>query len=357
MSQVIAYLIAVFGGGFVVLIPIVTVIFLYPEKVEKWCALLWRFLSFFGSLFRGAHRQYVKLDLQGRLNEFSKGLARDAPFLAETRVEIKWVDEDVTRKAFLEEGKVILRLKRNDPDRRNFVHGAYMFVSASLLAKAKRYISPSQCQSLDLYMTTSLLEKEKPSALGFFLDEYLHPETAKADSKIGRYIDSFTKIDEGGLFKSVVLQELSYIGDKVFGRRQDEKIISEVNDLIELLESIAVRRIGEEGDLKFTRGYCRCAIMIVGKPSKESEAGHQPYVWFVRNQLIPQRIETLYVLGLWENKGLIDLVCRCLDEPYEKVRTQRSNVILHYGDEKIQRDQYLVILRMKGARVLQASAS
>jgi len=356
VGQLLAYLIAMVGGGSIVLIGVVALVLRSPEKVEKWCALIWRFLSFLGFVFRGAHKQYIKLDLQGRLGEFSKGLAKDAPFLAETRVEVKWIDEDVTRKAFLEEGRVILRLRRNDSQRVNFVYGAYMFVAASLLAKAKRYMSPSQCQAVDLYVTTDLLQKEKPSVLAFFLDEYLHPATAKADSKVGRYVDSFTKIDEGGLFRSVVLQELSYVGDKVFGRRKDETIISEVDGLIEFLEGVAARRIGDEGDLQFTREHCRCAIMIVGRRATVSAAGHQPYVDYARSQLIPKRIETLYILGLWENKALLDLVCRGLDDPYEKVRNQRSKVILHYGDEHIQRDQYLLILRMKGVRVLQASA-
>jgi hypothetical protein len=355
MSQLIAYLLGTLGGGSAVLIMGVALLLLHPEKVDKWCALLWRLLTAFGTLFRGAHKQYVRRDLQGRINEFARGLAKDAPFLASTRVQIEWTDEDITRKGFLEDGNVILRLKRNDTDQTNFVHGAYMFVSTSLLAKAKRYIAPSQRQSLDLYITTDLLEREKPSVLGLFLDAYLHPATAKADSKVTRYVDSFTKMDEAGLFKSVMLQELNYLGDKVFGRRQDDRIISEVDDLIEFLELVAGRRIGEESDLDFARDYCRFAIMIVGKPAKVSAVGHTPYVDYVRNHLIPRRIETLYVLGLWENKELLDFICQRLDEPYEKVRTRRSKVVLRYDDQWTQCDQYLIILRMRGVRILQAS--
>jgi hypothetical protein len=356
MSQLIPYLLGTLGGGSAVLIIVVILLLLHPEKVDKWCALLWRLASAFGTLFRGAHKQYVRLDLQGRLNEFARGLEKDAPFLASTRVQIEWTDQDVTKKGFLDEGNVILRLKRNDTEQTNFVHGAYMFVSTSLLAKTKRYIAPSQRQSLDLYVTTDLLEKEKPSVLGLFLDAYLHPATAKADSKVSKYVDSFTKIDEAGLFQSVMLQELNYLGDKVFGRRQDDRIISEVDDLIEFLEILAGRKIGEESDLDFARDYCRFAIMIVGKPAKVS-AGHAAYVEFVRRRLIPRRIETLYVLGLWENKEVLDSISERLDETYERVRTRRSKAVLRYDDECTQCDQYLAVLRMKGVRIIQASAS
>lgn len=326
MESIFFYIIGILTGSGAAVAALITLLIRSPEKVEKWMAMGWKALNLLGRVFKGAHKQYVRLDLQGRLNEFAKGLGEDAPFLASTRVHIEWTDDEVTRKNFLRDDKVILRLRRNDPEDRNFVHGAYMFVSASMLAKGKRYLSPSQRQSLDLYMTTELLEKEKPTVLGFFLDEYLHPETKDKDSKITKYFDSFAVIDKGGLFKSVVLQELNYLGDKVFGQRQDDKIISEVNALIEFLEPIATRQIGGGSDLNFQRLYCRFAIVIVGKPAKVIAAGHLPYVDYVRKQLIPRRIETLYLVSIRDNRAVVDEVCNSLDDVTRKcaLGVQRS---------------------------------
>ncbi len=329
---------------------------LNPEKIEKWSALVWRGLAAFKTVFRGAHKQYIKHDLQGRINEFAKGLQGEAPYLSETRVQVEWIDADVTRKSFLEDGKVILRLRRDDREEMNFVHGGYMFVSTSLLAKTKRYISPSQSQAIDLYVTTKLFEKEKAAVVGVFLEEYLHTQVGETGSKLANYYDSMAKLDKSGLFYPVLLQELDFLGAKVFGRRQDDKIISEVNSLIEFLAPIASRKIGDEGDLDFERDYCCFAIMIVGKPGRLAEAGAQPYITFVKTQLAPRNIETIYVLGRQENRAVLDLVSSGLETSYERLRSRRSKVTLRYDDQEVERDQYLIVLRRRGIAIYRPAA-
>jgi len=354
MDEVIKLIVALLGGvtlGGAALIYLL----LNPEKIEVWASLLWKLLSKFGGIFKFAHKQYVKHDLQGRVNSFTKEVRKEAPFLSDARVAVQWVNSDVTKKGFLEDGKVILRLRRDDPEEMNFVHGAYLFVSASLLYKTKRYISPSQRQAVDLYVTTKLFEKEKPSALGAFLDEYLHPKMEDTKSKVARYFDKFAQIDRGGFFYSVLLQELDYLGDKVFGKRQDDKIIAEVNSLIDFLEPVANRKVGEENDLDFEQEYCRFAIMIVGK-SYNVASGGDVYVNFIRKQVMPKKIETLYLLGNYKNKAVIDNVCSAFDAVFEKCGTRHYTIPLkRHDDTVVDQEQYLVVLRLKGVNVFQPS--
>jgi len=327
---------------------------LHPEKIEIWSSLVWRVLSNLGSIFSFAHKRYVKYDMQGRVNRFARGLSKDAPYLASNKVRVEWVSDDVTKKSFLEDGEVILRLKRDDPDDMNFVHGAYLFVSTSLLFKVKRYISQSQRQAVDLYVATELIEQEKPSVVDHFLEEYLHPSLVDTKSKTARYFDSFAKIDEGGFFYPVFLQELDFLGDKVFGGRRDDEIIREVSLLIEFLEPIATRRIGDEGDLDFMQEYCSFAVVIVGRPGKMTSSG-DVYINFIRKNLVPKKFETIYVLGLWENRSVIGNICKAFSKTYERCGTRRSKVVLRYGDESVEREQVLTVLRMKGVRVFQPS--
>jgi hypothetical protein len=333
---------------------ILVYLLLHPEKIEKWSALLWRFLSNLGAFFKFAHKQYVKHDMQSRVNEFARGLSKEAPFLASKRVRVEWVDSDITRKSFLQDDQVILRLRRDDPEDLNFVHGAYMFVSTSLLLEVKRYLSQSQRKAVDLYVTTSLIEQGKPSVRAHFLDNYLHPELADTESKTARFFDAFAKIDEGGYFYPVLLQELDFLGQKVFGARKDDRIIIEVNSLISFLEPIALRQIGEEGNLDFRQQYCRFAIVIVGRSYKLTPSG-EVYTDFIRKNLVPKEIETIYVLGLWKNRHIIRSICKALSDVYEECRNRRSRVVLRYGDERVEDRQFLVVLRMKGIKMFQAS--
>ena len=229
-----------------------------------------------------------------------------------------------------------------------------MFVSTGLLYQVKRYLSQSQRKAVDLYTTTNLLEREKPGVKGYFLDNYLHPELADANSKIARFFDAFAKIDKGGYFYPVLLQELDFLGQKVFGARKDDQIISEVNSLIEFLEPIASRQIGGEENLDFRQQYCRFAIMIVGRSYKLTPEG-DVYVDYVMKHLIPEKIETLYMLGLWQNRHIIKKICETLNDVYDECRTRRSKVVLRYGEETVERDQFLVVLRMKGVKLFQPS--
>lgn len=327
-----------------------------PEKIEKWSALSWQLLSQFDTVFKSAHKRYLKHDLQGRINEFVKVIAKDAPFLAGTRVNVEWVQDDVTRKSFLEGDVVILRLRRSDSEEKNFVHGAYMAVSTSLLFKCKRYISPSQRESLDLYVTMKLLEREKAVVVDKFLEDFLHPKTADPKSKVNQYMNSFAKIDAGKLFYQILLQELEFLGGKVFGGRQSAVIIGECNSLIEFLEEVAIRKIGEAGDLNFYGHYCRFAIVIVGKPTKLTPSG-ETYITYIRKQLIPSNPETLYILGLFENKRIIDTICSVFEKLYERYKDHRFKKILKYDQVLVEKKQYLVVLRRKGVGIFQASTS
>jgi hypothetical protein len=267
---------------------------------------------------------------------------------------VQWTERTLTKKGFFDNGQVILRLKRDDPQDTNFVHGVYWAVATGLLHKAKRYISKPQREAVDLYVTTKVIEREKPSVRGIFLDRYLHPKTKEPHSKLSGYFDDFVKIDEGGYFYPVFLQELDYLGEKVFGRRKDDKIIQEVNGLIQHLRTVAQRKIGEEGNLQFVGRYCRVAILIVGKRWNLTPEG-DAYVNYVKGELLPQKIETLYVHGRHEHKDVIDGACTALSSAFYKCATRTYTAPLRYGDKEIPSKQYLVVLRRKGIGLIQPS--
>ena len=324
MADAVKYLLT-FGGGVGLASAIAIVIFLNPDKAEIWFAWLLALLS---KVHGGLEKQYVKHDLQGRINDFGHQVETEAPFLAATRVRIEFVTE-TEREAFLKGDTVILRLRKGDEEELNFIHGAYMFISTSLLFKAKRYLSKTQRTALDLFVTAKLLGKERPSAMGRFLDEYVHPALAKAGGKEGPLFEKFETIESRGHFYSVVLQEFDFLGSKVFGKRKDDQIITEVRSFIDLMQKFAMRKVGEEGDLNHVGAYCRMALMIVGKSFKLTPQG-DPYVKYVRNKLVPASIETIYMLGLGENSGILDAVAGRVADAYEVFRTRRYQTLLDF---------------------------
>jgi hypothetical protein len=327
-----------------------------PEKVEIWSGLIARMLSNLGRLFKGAHKHYVKFDTQGRINEFTRQLTKEAPYLGATRCRVEWEDGRLDKRAFLENEQVILRLRRDDPEDLNFVHGAYHFVSTALLHKVKRYISQSHRESIDLFVTTNLLQAEKPAVVGIFLDAYLHPATGDPGSKVTGFFDQFSRIDKGGLFFTVLLQELDLLGGKVFGARRDDQVIIEVNELVDFLEAFAGRVIGEEGDLNFDKTLCRFGLVIVGKTERVERSGPDPYVAYINKALVPAGIETIYLLGSSGRADVMAEIADSLDETYDVIRNVRYKAVLNTR-EGLEREsnQAVFVLRLRGAPVFQPS--
>lgn len=197
MSVVLTGLLAFFGGGGLAAV-VVAYLLLRPEKIQIWSSILWGVLSHIKAFAGFAHKRKVQYDLEGRLNDYIRVVRQEAPYLANSRVKVEWTERNLTKKGFFEDGKVLVRLKRDDPQDTNFVHGVYWTVSTGFLFKAKRYISKPQREAVDLYVTTKVLEQEKPSVRGIFLDRYLHPKTKEPHSKVSAYFDDFMMIDKGG---------------------------------------------------------------------------------------------------------------------------------------------------------------
>lgn len=352
---IIVSLISIFGPGAVIVI----LILMNPEKVEKWGALVGYTLSKFGGIFKSAHKKAVQLDLQGHINDYVKQVSKDVPTLESQKIKVEFVDENISRKSVLDDGTVILRLRRNDPQELNFVHGAYLFVSTSLLYRVKRYISQSQRDALDLFVTTQLIEKQKkPAVVDYFLDEYLHPNLQDTKSDRSTYYEQLSIINQGGLFYPVLLEELHFLGSKVFGNRQDDRIIIEVSGLLGFLQKVSQRVVGKENvDLNFRRDYCKSAILIVGKKLKLLKHDKIPYVTYIKENLHKNKIETIYVLGSWENKKVIDEMCSDVADIYTTVRSRKIKCLLNFDDgTKEVVDTCAVVLQQISTPIYQPSS-
>ncbi|MGA8493018.1 MAG: hypothetical protein WB711_21525 [Terriglobales bacterium] len=169
MSPAFSHLIAFLFGSGITLAAVVIAILTNPEKVEKWLALLWKALASVRLGLRFAHKKYVQHDFQGSVNEFIKKHAKEMPGFQVKGVKLDWVDAEVKRQAFIEADRVVVRVRRDDPHHETFVKAVYLFVSTSLLYRAKRYISPPQGRAIDLFVSTEILKEQKPEVVDHFL--------------------------------------------------------------------------------------------------------------------------------------------------------------------------------------------
>jgi hypothetical protein len=345
LNSVLTFL---FGSGVTIAI-IVTAILTNPEKAEKWFALFWKAVMRLHLGLRFAHKKFVQHDFQGNVNEFVKKHAKEMPGFQVKGVKLEWVEGDVKRQAFLEADRVVVRVKRDDPHHENFVKAVYLFVSTALLYRAKRYISPPQGRAIDLFVTAEIFREQRPEVVNHFLEEYLHPQIDDGSIRVNDLFAQFDVISKAGFFYPVFLQEMDYLGHKVFGKTRNQDVVTEVNDLIEFLHTLSLRRVGdEETDLEFVKAYCRFAVVIVGKSIKlkKAIAPTAPYVRFIRNGL-EKNVETVYLIGHAENENHIQQICMELSDKYDLVSGKKMLRILIVGEQKRNLHAFLAVLRAK----------
>lgn len=324
------------------------ILLLYPEKIEKLSALIWKFICRLKLLGTYARKTYIKHDLQSHVNDFVRRATKDVPGLHAKGVRIEWEKPgDTSRESFLRDGEVIIRLSYKKSEAENVATAVYWFVSQSLLHRAKRYISPSQGQATDLFVTTKLLQQQKPDVVDCFLESYLHPGLREKKGKPLELYEKFEQIDQVGLFFPLYLREVDYLGQKVFGKPQRDQIHKEINELVDHLNRFSQRVLGEDIQTEFQKVHCKFEIMIVGK-SDVVKSSLNPYIEYIRYQVEPSNIETLYMIGSLDNVEAIRRIAMEVADSFEVVASHKFKGQIRPEVGKTETVQsYLLVLRAK----------
>ena len=264
-ENLIAGLIISILSGSVGTVWIILLIFFFPEKIDKWRGVMWGWIEDIGLLYRKANKEKIKYSVQGSISEFARDLSYELPQFNPPGIKIDWVDGVESKRAFIEDGKAVIRLRRSDRKSENIVNASLLFVSQVLLKRSVRYLTPTQKESVQLYVGYKMLEKQPEEVFDAFVDKWLFPGIETGNEKIGKYFEMFKKIDQSQFFLPIFLQELVYMGDKVFGRKRDGSVAKEVDGALGFLDLHASGKIGEKLDEAYYNGdACRFAIMIVG---------------------------------------------------------------------------------------------
>ena len=324
------------GGG------IVWHIFTHPEILDKWASCFYRL---FKAISKEADKRFVKYNIQSTINGFIAKLNSDVPNLDAQRINIDWIEEELTPESFLKSGTLVLRMHKSTNQNRNIVNATYTFVSREVLKKAKTYLASYQKDAIDLFVSYKALEKAGHDIMDAFVQTYLRGGLEK--DSVDKLYAKFEKIDTCGLFFPVFITEMTFLGEKIFGKGVNRnKIYKEVDDLVSFLLTLANRKTGEFSNLEHGGEYSKFAIRIVGKQYKIEEEGKQIYINNIRQ--ITQPIETLYLIGNPYNKKIIDEISFDLieDDVWEIFHKVASKAKLRTsGGEEFDVKNYIISLR------------
>jgi hypothetical protein len=219
------------------------------------------------------------------------------------------------------------------------------FISHSFLRKAKSYVAKYQRESLDLYACYDLLKNEKSEILDQFVQDFM--KTRMDNNKIADLFEKYEDINKAGIFYPILVQELTFLGEKVFGKKRDDnKIYEEVKQLIYYLNNYANRKFKEDSIIDFNGQYCKFAIRIIGKQYKVVTDGEKIYINNLKK--INNGNETIYLIGNISNKRFMQsVVNKCKDIINYSVLTEEtySAMIKDTEGNDYNVKNYLMILR------------
>ena len=335
----------IIGGGTVATFCVGSLVVYFiknPEKFEKLLSLLYKALRY---ICKTAEYKYVKYSVQSTLNNFVANVKKDVPNLNVENVKLEWIDEGTTAEQFFKQNQLVIRMQKSRNDNRNVVRATVAFVSYALLHKAKRYIAEYQKKAIDLFATTKILENGHSEFLSDFVDLYL--ADAMENKKVNDLFAKFEDIHKVRLFFPVLINELDFLGEKVFSKaKNNELVYSEVMGLINFLYQYSHRKKSEETPNDYTGAYSRFAIRIVGMKGKIQNIGESIYI---RNILdISSKVETIYLVGDLSNSSFINGVVENVvnQVPYHIYNRKKYECTIkdHDGTD-IKVDSYLVVLR------------
>lgn len=263
----------------------------HPEKFEKWLSMLAWLVS---RVYKNAEYVAIKAQIQGEVNHFIGELERKSATKF-PKIRLEWTargEEEIV----WEEGKAIMVMRDKQHKQKNIVHAVYFFTSEALLRRSKRHLSKSQKVSLNLFATLAILRAESKAAVEQFMDGYLTP-TAEKNEAIRAFIEQYLTIDRLGVFFPILIQELTYLGNKVFLSKPTQGVIDEVKELVIFLENFANREVGNMRiPDSFLGKYTRCSIKIVSS-KEQRERGNISIHRDRINDAVRRNLENIYVIG------------------------------------------------------------
>jgi len=258
----------------------------HPEVAAKWGAII---NSLFSKISKGAERRSVALDIQGRLNSFSKHLNSEVAGILPYGVQIEWVIGGVTKESFLKENRLILRLGYHTNQDDNIVRAALEYIAGGMLSSTRPHADEKVMKAVELISTKKLLEKERKTALPYFYTEIMNPVRG-SDSDLDRYVLITNSLDEIGYFTRVLLKELQILGVNRQFSLPEARVKEDTKQFLDFLDSKILKKPrGVDVDPTFVSDSISVSIVYV---SRGDDVG--PHLGWI-NKCIKKGLHRVYL--------------------------------------------------------------
>ncbi|HEY4474066.1 MAG TPA: hypothetical protein VI957_02810 [Candidatus Paceibacterota bacterium] len=279
----------------------------YPNNVKLVFAQIWSLLTIvFGSV---AERHYIVNHLEAKVGKGIEKLNQKVDGLDAEQIRITLV-RDGTRDAFIRDRVLIMRLQKKDNHGENMANVAFLY-SQHLYSKVDPSLNQTQQEAVRLYTAKSILKSVGQEGLQELSENFYRPVITK-NTYIQALLNQLETIDSKGLFFSVFIQEMVFLGNKVLFRQRAKGVHEEVTKFTQFLVKFANRARGDEaGELDFRSQNIKVSFILAALKEKREADATQDYITRVKS-LLPRDTESYYFMGWGDNIGFVRKVAEAV---------------------------------------------
>ncbi len=290
----------------------------YPANVKLVLAQVWSVLSYFFGVF--AERYYVVNHIEGKVGKGIENVLSKIDGLDANQVKIVLV-RTTTREAFIRDHTLVLYLQKRENHGENLANVA-VFYSQHLYSRIDPSLNRLQQEAIRLYTAKNILMNGGKEGLKELEEKFYRPLIAKHPN-IQTLFNKLEQMDEGGVFFTVFIQEMVFLGAKASFRPHIRGLSQEVEKFIGFLLQFISRERRSISNMDFRDNNIKVSFILVAARDKRNTEEISSYVY--RTEHLPSGVESIYFMGWGEN---IDFVRKVV------AAVKMSEKYLEIGKEK-----------------------
>lgn len=314
------------NGLFLSMLLIILIVFVIKPEVPKRISVF--FLGLF-TAFKWARKEKISRSFENEISKVSTEINQEiGKEILPDNPKIVWAKAQ-TKEAFIQNGKVVVKLDYHENRNRSFALAAASYVNKGLLPVARNYIPGDLIDSCSLLITRRIITDQRKDALEFFVSEIL-AEMFNEKPIVREMYEELSDIDNNAMFLQILIPELWKMGEKLYPHNVNSSLIKdETEKLISFLHKIATKESDQQAPLSLDGNLFKLRVIIVGRQDTLYYRGTSPYVKRI-HEGIEKGYDSIYLLGYdRKERTLQTLIDKFEDNPKIKDIVKRKGKVFN----------------------------
>lgn len=240
-------------------------------------------------LFKWFKREYVANEVIKNLNTFfSKELYGES-----FAFKINWIKHEDN--AIFKSGKLVIRMRREDDQTKNILTAAKYALPKIICPVIRHSLKPSLVSAIDHTFLHKLADKLGNHGKAIYKTYFLNPEL-ESNPDLPEMLQKLLKLDRFGIFTSIFLNELDYVGEGLYADGDTRERTNEMIQFTNYLCTVAERERGDEIELMNMTEVFKVSIILLAKTQIASKRGLMPYLRRLNTNL-EKGCESIYIIA------------------------------------------------------------